>query len=80
VRLNRAAAVARRDGAAAGLVALNVLQDASLRSYQPYWALQAHLLAKLGRTGEARHAYDEAIARERDGAVILFLSERRDAL
>ncbi len=76
VRLNRAAASARMSGAAAGLAALESL-GAALKSYQPYWALRADLLAHLGRADEARAAYDEAIARERDGAVIRFLSERR---
>jgi predicted RNA polymerase sigma factor len=42
--------------------------------------LRADLLVQLGRAAEARAAYDEAIARERDGAVIRFLSERRAAL
>lgn len=80
VQLNRSAALARRDGAATGLAALDALEAPALKSYQPYWALRADLLAKLGRADEARAAYDEAIARERDGAVIRFLSERRDAL
>lgn len=79
VGLNRAAAFARRDGAAAGLAALDQL-GAAMKSYQPYWALRADLLAKLGRAEDARRAYDEAIARERDSAVIRFLSERRSAL
>jgi predicted RNA polymerase sigma factor len=48
-----------------------------LRSYQPYWALNADLLAQVGRGEAARAAYDEAMARERDVAVIKFLSERR---
>ncbi len=78
--LNRAAAIARRDDAAAGWTALEALDAPMLRSYQPYWALRADLLAKLGRAAEARAAYDEAIARERDGSVIQFLSERRSAL
>lgn len=80
--LNAVAALARRDGpetASAALEALNA-DFSSLRSYQPYWALLADLSAKLGRTDAARAAYDEAIARERDGAVIRFLSERRAAL
>ncbi|MBX3510647.1 MAG: hypothetical protein KF700_05550 [Hyphomonadaceae bacterium] len=51
-----------------------------MRAYQPYWALLADLSAKLGRTQAARAAYDEAIAREHDGAVIAFLAARRDAL
>jgi RNA polymerase sigma-70 factor, ECF subfamily len=80
VRLNRAAAIARRDGAAAGLAALDAIEPASLLSYQPYWALRADLFAKLERADDAREAYDQAIARERDGAVIRFLSERRSAL
>jgi RNA polymerase sigma-70 factor (ECF subfamily) len=80
--LNGAAALAHRDGAEAGIAALGALEErfAALRSYQPYWALRAELNARLGRAGEARAAYDEAIARERDGAVIRFLSERRSGL
>lgn len=80
--LNAAAAIARRDGAHAGLAAAEAAlgRFPSLKSYQPYWALRADLLAQLHRADEARAAYDEAIARERDGAVIRFLSERRGAL
>jgi RNA polymerase sigma-70 factor (ECF subfamily) len=80
VQLNRVAALARRDGPAHGLAALDALDAPALKSYQPYWALRADMLAKLGRAGEARAAYDEAIARERDAAVIRFLSDRRAAL
>lgn len=79
-RLNAAAALARRDGAEAGLAAIEALNAPMLKSYQPYWALRADLLARLGCTEAARAAYDEAIARERDGAVIRFLSERRGGL
>ncbi len=77
VRLNRAAAIARKSGAEAGLAEMETIGVRSLKSYQPYWALRAELLARLGRREEARAAYDEAIARERDGAVIRFLSGRR---
>lgn len=79
-RMNRAAALARRDGAATGLAALEAISADSLRSYQPFWALRADLLAQAGDTDGARKAYDEAIARERDPAVIRFLSERRSTL
>ncbi|MES1202080.1 MAG: DUF6596 domain-containing protein [Pseudomonadota bacterium] len=79
VLLNRAAAIARRD-TQAGWAELEALQAPALRSYQPYWALKADLLAKLGRAEESSAAYDEAIARERDPAVIRFLSERRSRL
>jgi len=80
--LNAVAALAQRDGAATASPALDALAEdfPSLRSYQPYWALRADLCARLGRIEESRTAYDEAIARERDGAVIRFLSERRAAL
>ena len=80
VELNRAAALSRRDGAAQALAALDAIEAPALKSYQPYWALRADLLARLDRPAEARAAYDEAIARERDTAVIRFLSERRSAL
>jgi RNA polymerase sigma-70 factor (ECF subfamily) len=80
VQLNRAAALARRDDSVAGLAALDSLDAPALKSYQPYWALRADLLARSGRAQEARVAYDEAIARERDRAVIRFLSERRAAV
>lgn len=78
--LNLAAALSRRDGPERGLAALSALDAADLRDYQPYWALTADLMARLGRTDEARRAYDEAMARERDVAVIAFLSDRRAAL
>jgi RNA polymerase sigma-70 factor (ECF subfamily) len=78
--LNRAAAIAQRDGAAAGLAALETIEAKQLLSYQPYWALRADLLAKLHRRAEALAAYDEAIARERDPDIIRFLSQRRAAL
>lgn len=78
--LNAAAAIARRDGAAAGMAALDALDVATLRDYQPYWALSADLLAQLGRRADARAAYDEAMARESDVAVVRFLSDRRAAL
>jgi RNA polymerase sigma-70 factor, ECF subfamily len=80
VQLNCVAALARRDGPAAGLTALDWLEAPALKSYQPYWALRADLLGRLGRAEEARTAYDEAIARERDAAVVRFLSDRRSAL
>lgn len=79
-RLNLAAALARRDGPERGLSELNALDVAQLRDYQPYWALTADLMARLGCKEEARRAYDEAMARERDVAVIRFLSDRRAAL
>src|SRR5262249_6256612 len=69
--LNAVAALAQRDGAVFGVNQLKdlVQRYPELTDYQPYWALKADLYAKIGQAGEARAAYDEAIARERDVAV-----------
>lgn len=81
-RLNAAAAVARRDGPGRGLAAAEEVARLFpvLNDYQPYWALKADLSGRLGRAEAARVAYDEAIAREDDRAVIAFLQARRDSL
>jgi RNA polymerase sigma-70 factor (ECF subfamily) len=81
-RLNAAAAIARRDGPELGMAAAEAVASRfpALNDYQPYWALRADLCARLGRVEAARAAYDEAIARESDGAVIAFLEARRDSL
>ncbi|WP_395646193.1 RNA polymerase sigma factor [Terricaulis sp.] len=81
-QLNAAAAIARRDGAALGLVALLgvIERHPHLQAYQPYWALRADICARLGKQDEARACYGEAIAREADGAVIAFLRRRQSEL
>jgi RNA polymerase sigma-70 factor (ECF subfamily) len=81
-RLNAAAALAKRDGPEMGLAAAEEAArfGPALNDYQPYWALKADLCARLGRAEAARAAYDEAIARESDRAVIAFLEMRRDRL
>ena len=70
----------RREGAAAGLAALDALaDDKRLADYQPYWAARAGLLARLGDAQGAGRAYDRAIGLERDPAVRRFLQGKRDA-
>jgi RNA polymerase sigma-70 factor (ECF subfamily) len=80
--LNYAAALARLNGAEVGLAAAEGARARfpSLSEYQPYFALIADLNAKLGRADAARAAYDEAIARERDPAVVAFLERRKTLL
>jgi RNA polymerase sigma-70 factor (ECF subfamily) len=81
VALNRALAIAERDGAGAALDAMpNAEHDARLGRYQPYWAARAELLSRAGRCGEAREAYEIAIGLERDEAVRRFLQKRQSAL
>ena len=72
-RVGHAAALAEARGAAAGLAALDALVPATIRTYQPYWALRAHLLGSLGRAAEARHAYGLAIGMCEDPAARAFL-------
>ncbi|WP_433218214.1 RNA polymerase sigma factor [Dactylosporangium sp. CS-047395] len=60
VRLNRAAAIAERDGPAAALPLVEAL--AGLESY-PWWhATRGELLVRLGRTAEAAAAFEAALA------------------
>ncbi|TDC38489.1 RNA polymerase sigma factor [Micromonospora sp. 15K316] len=62
VALNRAVAVAMRDGPEAGLALLDELAgEAQLRGYHPYPAARAGLLHRLGRHAEAAAAYREAL-------------------
>ncbi len=58
----------------------DISKDARLAEYQPYWAARAELLARCGRDGEAREAYEIAIGLERDPAVRGFLQRRQKAL
>ena len=59
VALNRAIAVAELDGPA---VALAEVDRLDLASYHAWHATRADLLRRLGRSAEARAAYDAAIA------------------
>jgi RNA polymerase sigma-70 factor (ECF subfamily) len=63
VELNRAVAVAMRDGPAAGLSLLDALaEEPRLREYSPYPAARGDLLSRLGRHAEASAAYRDALA------------------
>jgi RNA polymerase sigma-70 factor (ECF subfamily) len=61
VQLNRAVAVAMRDGPEAGLAALDAIEADALRGYHPLPAARADLLRRLGRTTEAAAAYRTAL-------------------
>lgn len=80
VALNRAVAVAERDGPAAGLAALEAIDLAPLERYQPLHAVRADLLARVGRTDEAGQAYDRAIELSANPVEARFLATRRAAL
>ncbi|MGZ4687320.1 DUF6596 domain-containing protein, partial [Oryzihumus sp.] len=76
VALNRAAAVAMRDGPAAGLVALDALDAGALAGYRYLPAARADLLRRLGRAGEAATAYRQALDLTDNAAERAFLQRR----
>jgi RNA polymerase sigma-70 factor (ECF subfamily) len=72
-RVARAAALAEARGVDEGLAALTAVPMETIATYQPYWALRAHLLARAGRVPEARETYARAAALTEDDAVRAFL-------
>ena len=81
VAINRAIAVAENRGIAQGLAVLDeVAGDARLKTYQPYWAARAELLARGGNVVVADEAYEMAIGLESDPAARRFLQKRRSEL
>jgi len=79
VALNRAIAVAELDGPKVALAAVDELED-DLAGYHAYHATRAHLLRQLGRSQEARAAYDRAIELAGNTAETAYLTRRRDQL
>lgn len=77
VELNRAAAVAMRDGPAPGLQLVDaLLARGELADYQPAHAARADLLRRLGRHAEARDCYRRALELTRQAAARRFLERR----
>jgi RNA polymerase sigma-70 factor (ECF subfamily) len=72
----RAAAVAEVKGALQGLELLDQLAAATVETYQPYWAVRAHLLKGVNRYGEAVDAFDRALGLADDAAVRRQLLDR----
>ena len=74
VELNRAVAVAMRDGPAAGLALIDRIKD--LDEYHLAHAARADLCRRLGRAKEARTAYERALALARQEPERRFLERR----
>jgi predicted RNA polymerase sigma factor len=72
-RVAHAAAVAQARGVERGLAALGAIPADTVATYQPYWALRAHLFARADRVREARDAYARAAELTEDDAVRAFL-------
>jgi len=68
VELNRAVAVAMRDGPAAGLAIVDgLLGRGELRDYRLAHAARGELCRRLGRTSDARSSFERALALTRQG-------------
>jgi RNA polymerase sigma-70 factor (ECF subfamily) len=77
VDLNRAAAVAMRDGPQAGLALIDaILARGDLADYQLAHSARADLYRRLGRTGEARASYRRALELTRQEPQRRFLERR----
>jgi RNA polymerase sigma-70 factor (ECF subfamily) len=81
VQLNRAVAIAMREGPAAGLSLIDRLADKpELRAYHLLPATRAGLLDRLGRTTEAAEAYGKALELVTNDLERAYLSNRLDRL
>jgi predicted RNA polymerase sigma factor len=76
-RTGYAAAIAEANGPEAGLAVLDAIELDLVTGYQPYWAVRAHVLRRLGKMREALDAYDRAIGLAEDPAVREFLLQKR---
>jgi len=77
VELNRAAAVAMRDGPSAGLALIDViLARGDLAEYHFAHSARAELCRRLGRTAEARASYERALALARQEPERRFLQRQ----
>jgi RNA polymerase sigma-70 factor (ECF subfamily) len=77
VRLNRAVALAEVAGPATALVEVEALASARMSDFQPWHAVRADLLRRLGRVEESRAAYDCAIDLAPGPAERAWLTSRR---
>ncbi|MCP2303089.1 RNA polymerase sigma-70 factor, ECF subfamily [Actinokineospora globicatena] len=81
IAMNRAAAIALRDGPAAGLALLDALaDDPRLQRHHPYHAARADLLTRLSRHPEAATAYRQALTHATTTPDRALLQARLDAL
>jgi len=77
VQLNRAVAIAMRDGPEAGLTQIDaVLEQGELANYYLAHSVRADMYRRLGRTAEARSSYEKALALTHQEPERQFLQER----
>jgi len=77
VELNRAVAIAMRDGPEAGLTHIDaVLEHGEMENYYLAHSARADMCRRLGRTAEARSSYEKALALTQQEPERQFLQER----
>ena len=77
VHLNRAVAIAMRDGPEAGLAHIEaVLEHGGLANYYLAHSARAEMYRRLGRTAEAKSSYEKALALTQQEPERQFLQER----
>src|SRR5262249_9836048 len=77
VQLNRAVAIAMRDGPEAGLTLIDALSEqGELANYYLAHSARADMYRRLGRTAEARSSYDKALVLTQQEPERQFLQER----
>ena len=77
IELNRAVAVAMRDGPEAGLELIDaLLAQGELAEYHLVHSARADLCRRLGRTADARASYEQALLRARQEPERRFLEGR----
>ncbi|HET6936038.1 MAG TPA: RNA polymerase sigma factor [Candidatus Angelobacter sp.] len=81
VQLNRAVAIAMRDGPEAGLAHIDaVLEHGELANYYLAHSARADMCRRLGRTAEARASYEKALALTQQEPERRFLAGRLEEL
>jgi len=81
IELNRAVAVAMRDGPSAGLILINaILTRGDLQSYHLAHSARADLCRRLGRTADARTSYERALSLTQQEPERRFLARRLSEL
>jgi len=82
VQLNRAVAIAMRDGPEAGLAHIDAVlapssgKQSDLANYYLAHSARADMYRRLGRTAEARSSYEKALALTKQEPERQFLQER----
>lgn len=72
--------MAETDGPQTALAALDGIEAARVKTYQPWWATRAHVLARIGDTEAALEAFDPANGLSDDPAARTYLATRKARL